>query len=272
MKKPIQVFFVLVGISFVIIAIHLFEGITFGRKIEYKKISFRSKKFPQVLDGYRIAFITDTHAISKESLKKIVAKLDRENLDLLLLGGDFATKDYKMNIEVLGKTQAKDGIYGVEGNHDQFKNTFAAMNQNGIIPLSNSGVKLHEGFFLAGVEDLWNRNPDLVKASQDAQKEDFVLVLSHNPDVSMQQDDVDFDLMLSGHTHGGQVTFFGFFAPAVSGVSYYGQRFQTGWCKGTNERDVYVSNGTGLLKRTPRIFARPQVIILTLHHEKDLAS
>jgi predicted MPP superfamily phosphohydrolase len=82
----------------------------------------------------------------------------------------------------------------------------------------------------------------------------------------MIQDTTSVDLILSGHTHGGHVTFLGIWAPELTlrkTITDYGQRFMSGWTESRDDTPVYVSNGTGHVS-VPRIFARPQVILLTL--------
>lgn len=237
------------------------------RIIEYREVTFYSRRLPKDLDGYRIAFVADVHRMSDESLKGVVTQISNRYVDLLLLGGDFTRRDgrYRYSIAILSKTQTTDGIFGVEGNHDRFRELFAAKEHYGITPLSNSGLHVRENFFLAGVEDLWRRNPCITTAITDANDDDFVLLLTHNPDVTMQQETQGVDLFLASHTHGGQITFFGIWAPYftfTNSITNYGQRFVSGWSASRDGVPVYVSNGTG--DYMPRVFARPQVIILTL--------
>ena len=217
--------------------------------------------------GYKIAFITDTHDIKARKLRGIVQQLNQRQLDLLLLGGDYSKtgENPRQTMEILSQVITTNGIYGVEGNHDNYRNLFAAMKQYSIQPLSNNGVHIRKNFYLAGVEDLWKRRPNVKQAIAAAEPDDFVLLVSHNPDLTMLQDTTGVDLIMSGHTHGGQITFFGLWAPALSptkGITKYGQRFMSGWAKSRDGIPVYVSNGTG--SYVPRIFARPQVILFTL--------
>jgi len=203
----------------------------------------------------------------KESLEIVADELNLRNIDLLLLGGDFWFSDehYQGSLAALSKVKTTDGIFGVEGNHDDYVRLFAAMEAKGIIPLSNSGRQIKDGFYLAGVADLWNRSPSISKAIAEACDNDFVLLLAHNPDVAMKQDTAEVDLILSGHTHGGQITFLGLWAPYFTfrnSISEYGQRFVSGWADSKDATPVYVSNGIG--EYLPRIFARPQVILLTI--------
>jgi predicted MPP superfamily phosphohydrolase len=143
------------------------------------------------------------------------------------------------------------------------------MEEYGIVPLSNNGVFIRDNLFLAGVEDLWNRRPDISKAIEEASPDNFVLLLAHNPDVTMKQDTSGVDLILSGHTHAGQISFLGIWAPYFTFrtiITEYGQRFASGWSESRDGVPVYVTNGTG--EYMPRVFARPQVIIITLRSER----
>ncbi len=109
-------------------------------------------------------------------------------------------------------------------------------------------------------------------ATTESKRDDFVLLLAHNPDITMRQDTSNVDLTLSGHTHGGHVTFFGLWAPALTWntvITDYGQRFMSGWAESRDGTPVYVSRGTGTFERTPRVFARPQVILFTLQSTKQ---
>jgi len=239
--------------------------------IEYTEINFDSLRFPQELNGYRIAFITDVHTINDEKLQGIVEELNTRQINLLFLGGDFSVWNgrYRRCIEILSEIKTSDGIFGIEGNHDNHELLFSAMKDFGMLPLSNSGLRIHEGFFLAGVEDLWNRNPCITTAAADAADDDFVLLLSHNPDIAMQQDTSGIDLILSGHTHGGQITFFGIWAPYFtirSSITDYGQRFASGWALSKDDTPVFVSRGTtDSYFNIPRVFSRPQVVIFTIN-------
>lgn len=251
--------------------IHAISAVTLDRTVQYLAISYHSPKVAPELDGYVVAFITDTHSISADELREVARQVDGFSPDLLLLGGDFPSlgEAPARSMEILSQVRTTDGIYGVEGNHDNYSILFAAMEQYGITPLSNCGVQARAGLYLAGVEDLWKRSPDIAAAAKDAGENDFVLLLAHNPDIAMQQDTTSIDLILSGHTHGGQVTLFGLFAPALAwsrDISDYEQHFLSGWAKSRDGTDVFVSNGTGSFASVPRVFARPQVILITLRY------
>ena len=254
--------------SLVTALVHIVHAVTLDRMIEYKEVPFYSPDIPAELNGYRIAFITDTHSMPEDRLTNIVHKLNKKKADLLILGGD-AHPDrgaLRRSMEILSQVTTTDGIFGVEGNHDNCIELFAAMQEHGISPLSNSGVHVRDGFYIAGVEDLWNRNPSIARAVAGAMPGDFVLLVAHNPDIAMLQRTADVDLIISGHTHGGQITFFGMFAPALipNSITGCGQKFLSGWASSRDGVPVYVSNGTGTNPKFPRVFARPQVVLITL--------
>lgn len=261
------------GVLLLVVLIHIISAMTLDRIIEYKEIDFYSEKIIKKTEDYTVAFVTDTHAIPANELREVVQKINERNVNVLLLGGDFpnGSAAYR-TMQILSETKTKDGIFGVEGNHDDIEELAHAMKPHGIHLLDNEGTYLGENLYLAGVEDLWNRNPDIEKAVEGASSKDFVLLLCHNPDVvAMKQNMQKVDVMLSGHTHGGQITFFGIFAPALalrSDITEYGQLFTSGWVKTPNGDTVYVSNGIGQIETIPRIFARPQVIFMTLKSEK----
>jgi len=250
--------------------IHIAHGLTIGRMIRYVEIEFRSESWPAELDGYRIAFMTDMHIITDEDMRRVAAELNERNLDLLLLGGDFSMHNahYRGTVREIAQINARDGIFGVEGNHDDYRRLFSAKEQYGITPLDNSGIRIRDGFYLAGVQDLWNRNPNIAEAIRDAEENDFILLLSHNPDVSMLQPTDGVDLILSGHTHSGQITFFGFPMYLLRGsITEYGTRFAHGFSDSADGVPVFTSSGIGLYYVVPRIFARPEVVIFMMYHE-----
>ena len=261
---------VLLGIVVVIVLIHVVHALTLDRIIQYKEVSFRSPNVPTELSGYTIAFITDTHSIPEERFMEVVAELNSRQIDLLVIGGDITSPVYtsQQSLRILSQIKTADGIYAVDGNHDYYAPLTADMEQYSIPLLANTGLYVRDHLYLAGVQDPTHRNPNIADAIRGAKPDDFVLLLSHNPDVAMRQNTSGVDLILSGHTHGGQVTLFGLWAPLFTvnkTITAYGQHFRSGWAESGDGVPVYVSNGTGDF--FIRVFARPQVILITLYPE-----
>jgi len=250
--------------------IHITHSLTLDRIIRYVEITHRCENWSAELNGYRIAFMTDFHVITDESMSRVAAELNDRNVDLVLLSGDFSMGNahYRGTIRKIAQINTTDGIFGVEGNHDDYRRLFYAKAQYGIISLDNNGVHIRHGFYLAGVHDMWNRSPNINEAIEGACDDDFILLLSHNPDLSMRQSTYGVDLILSGHTHGGQITFFGFPMYLLRGsITHYGTRFGHGFASSADGTPVFVSRGIGVYYDIPRVFARPEVVIFSMYSE-----
>ena len=103
------------------------------------------------------------------------------------------------------------------------------------------------------------RNSELI--TQDS----YVILLTHTPDHVDDAGIANADLALAGHTHGGQVTFFGLYAPITA--SKYGMRYRTGMKRSRTGIPIIISNGLGTSRYPIRLFAPTDIIIITLHSE-----
>ncbi len=115
---------------------------------------------------------------------------------------------------------------------------------------------------LGGVDDFKAGTSDLDPVTEGTKKSDFVLLLSHHPDFSQELPKDAVDLVLSGHTHGGQITLAGMWALHVP--SDYGDKYRTGMVE-NDVTTVIVSNGIGTSTLLPvRVFAPAQIVVVTL--------
>ena len=244
--------------------VHAADAQINGRNIEYSEYALVSRNISTENDGSVLAFVSDLHEISEKELSAVAAHISERGADILLLGGDYASRgNVMMNMRILGRVRPPDGIYGVECNHDSWHEASEAMRENGITPLDNEGVHVR-GLYIAGVRDIWNGEADADKALSGKAEDEFALLIAHNPDVTMQSDMAKADYTLSGHTHGGQIALFGRFRPALAYVSKYGALFKGGYAKTPAGAHVLVSRGTGGFAAIPRVFSRPEVIFITL--------
>jgi uncharacterized protein len=229
-------------------------------------------RLPQSFDGTTLAFLADIHHGPFTNIDYVAAVV-RTTLalrpDLIVLGGDYSLKDGKYIrpcFEVMAALTAPLGVFGVLGNHDYWHGvteTRAAMTAAGVIELTNAGVWVRRGsdrFRLAGVDDLWTGNANAIDALGDAKRDDACLLISHNPDFAEKLRDARVGLVLSGHTHGGQVVFPGG-APFVP--SAYGQKYLRGLVQAP-ETLVYVSRGLGTSGVPVRVASRPEINLITL--------
>ena len=97
--------------------------------------------------------------------------------------------------------------------------------------------------------------------------DDFVILLTHTPDYAEDVPVTNSDLILAGHTHGGQVTLFGLYAPIVP--SHYGQRFLSGLKYNSKNIPMIVTNGIGTSQKAIRMFAPAEVVMIVLHRLTD---
>jgi predicted MPP superfamily phosphohydrolase len=252
-----------------------------SRWIEIKHYEYSSPDIPREFDGVTIVLLADIHRgwfFSQERVADLVKRVNTLHPDIVALAGDYiyVSRDYERpTFAALQKLEASLGRFAVLGNHDYGEyedgtkdptSATEAIEQAGIELLDNAGVWLeHDGarIRIGGVSDYKEGQPNLAPAVEGSTASDFVLLLCHNPDYVETTPADEVDLMLSGHTHGGQVTFFGLWAPRLP--SDYGQKYRTGMVQ-ADASTVIVSNGVGTIFPPLRFFARPQIVEITLRH------
>jgi predicted MPP superfamily phosphohydrolase len=248
-------------------------GFAESTRLRIERLTIPLPRLPEAFRGTEVAYLTDVHLgpfVSADYVASVVRTTLVLNPDLILLGGDYTHRDGKYIgpcFELLAKLSAPLGVYGVLGNHDYWHGldeTKAAMKSAKIEELTNRGVWLTrngERLRLAGVDDLWEGRPDLAAALGDTRPSDACLLLSHNPDFAETLTDRRVGLVLSGHTHGGQVVVPGYGPPVVP--SRYGMKYAHGLVEAPATK-VYVSAGVGMTGLPVRANCRPEVTILTL--------
>lgn len=236
---------------------------------------FSDPDLPQSFVNKKIIFISDIHLglfFSASRLKKIIAKVNALNPDLIILGGDYIQRDKKY-IEPcfaeLKNLQAPLGIYAVLGNHDYWEDA-ALVRENllkaGLKPLDNQSYWLKQNpdkIKLGGVGDFFYDFQNLNTTIKDVKETSFVILVSHNPDYTEELNTNKIDLVLSGHTHAGQITFFGLWAPFIPSI--YGQKYRHGLIDNGFAK-VLVSSGLGPTLLPLRFFARPEINLVILSH------
>jgi predicted MPP superfamily phosphohydrolase len=246
------------------------------RWIRVKEIGINSADIPESFVGKRIVFISDIHHgpfLSIERVTDLVERINRLQPDIIIMGGDYVHREpkyIKPVFEELKRLNSKNGIYAVLGNHDHWENadlTRQLMIENGINICDNMSywVKLEgDRIKIGGVGDLWEDRQVLDSTIKDLKKSDFSILISHNPEYLEKVESGLIDLSLSGHTHGGQMTFFGLWAPILP--SEYGQKYRYG-LKSKNEMKSYITSGIGTITPPLRFFCRPEIVLITLQNE-----
>ncbi|MFH0801725.1 MAG: metallophosphoesterase [bacterium] len=281
MKVKVMKFILPLLLAFLIAPLLLVSIVAYGlfeaQWLETKKVEFRSPDIPPSFEGIKIAFLTDIHCDRRFSGKKLAQFVRRVNdlkADLILTGGDYVSgRKYAIGcFQELKNLKAPMGVFGVLGGHDHWAGVEFVkkeMEKAGITLLDNYSLWIKKGtgrIKLGGVGDLWEDKQDLNPTLQSAQDKDFVVLVSHNPDYVEKIKRHGLDLVLCGHTHGGQVTLFGLWAPFIP--SAYGIKYRSG-CVRTDCGTVYISNGVGTVGYPFRLFARPQILLITLRRSSS---
>jgi uncharacterized protein len=250
--------------------------------LELNRIDVPVAGLPATFHGYRIVQLSDFHCsrqVTPEYLSEAVELAQTQAPDVAVLTGDFVHKGFRYVervAEVLGRLRARDGVYAVLGNHDfSVRNALGfrrhrhlhhaitqALTANGVRVLHNESVRLRRAeaaVHLVGVADLWSRVCDLEQAFANLDATLPHVVLAHNPRTVERLDGRRCDLMLSGHTHGGQVCLAGDRRPTLG---KHARRFAAGMCRHGDVR-VYVNKGVGFGFRF-RYNVRPEVAVLAL--------
>lgn len=272
--KTIHYIKVSAGLSVLLILLAAY-ALTEPYFIETKEITVKNRDIPDSFNGKTIVFVSDIHYgpfFSRERVRDLVNRINALEPDIVLLGGDdvdHIETDAAPCYEELANLKAPLGKYSVPGNHEWGREKLAEqeMKEAGITPLRNSAVWIHDGnesIRIGGVGDFWHDSQDIGPTIGEADESDYVLLLSHNPDYAGEIETDKIDLVLSGHTHGGQVTFFGLFAPYTN--SKYGQKYRSGFAE-TDHTTVYVTRGVGTTFLPVRFFSRPEITVIRLQRE-----
>ncbi len=237
--------------------------------IEHQPIHLR--RLPKVLDGLRIVHLSDFHHspfTSREQIERAVETANRLQPDIVALTGDYISHERQFAApcaELLGRLKARHGIYAVLGNHDHW--TDAALitdlfRAEGITVLINQGMRFAlkgEAFWLAGVDDTMVGLEDLSLALAGSRDEEMKLVLAHNPIILRRAARAGVDLVLSGHTHGGQVSL-----RSERGASGRPRRRLLRGLGRQGETQIYVTRGLGTVVLPIRYGCPPEVSLLEL--------
>ncbi|MFB6341001.1 metallophosphoesterase [Saccharicrinis sp. FJH62] len=246
--------------------------------IKTKKLTIYSENLPASFNGKKLVFISDVHLgpyISEKRVQKVVKRINALQPDIILLSGDYIDMKAKYIAPVFDALQilkAPMGKYGVLGNHEFIEDpqqVIRKFRESKINLCHNNSFWITEGrdsIKIGGVGDLWESDQKIENTINDVRDSDFCILLSHNPDYMEELKTNKIDLMLSGHTHGGQVTLFGLWAPLLP--SDYGQKYRYG-LRQVKHTQLYVTSGVGVVGVPFRFFCRPEIVEITLKTTKD---
>jgi predicted MPP superfamily phosphohydrolase len=231
-------------------------------------------RLPPELVGLRIGLITDVHRsrwVSADDVSHAVQSLMARRPDLVILGGDYVTWGNRTYVgpsaEALRPLTAPHGVFGILGNHDDDHDMPAALVKNGVQMLKDARTRLlirGAPIDLVGVRYWTRRGTDIASVSRGATG--TVILLAHDPRRLAEAVALKIPLVLSGHTHGGQVVL-----PIIGAVA--AQKFPIVAGLGRREETtMFVSRGVGTVYVPVRINCPPEVAVLTLQREGAVLS
>ncbi|HUT62066.1 MAG TPA: metallophosphoesterase [Phycisphaerae bacterium] len=241
--------------------------------IKVTRPAVRIPSLPSAWDGATVAVLTDFHRgrlIGIEHIREAVELANEARPDVIALLGDYVSRADAITEEygkLLGKLQAPLGVFGVLGNHDYWTDAGAVESMlagAGVRLLTNrSAILRRDGapLCLAGVDDLWTGKPDVASALAATDPAVPRILLCHNPDYAEQIPPAPrVDVMLCGHTHGGQVKIpFG----GRPRLPIQHAKYAAGWARGPH-CPVYTSVGLGMVGIPVRFNCRPELAVLSL--------
>jgi len=237
-----------------------------------------NRKAAAGFDGITVAVFADTHFgkhYTLKSFEKAISLINGKNPDMILFCGDLIDDFSKYEGDVdeisqaLARLDAPMGKFAVYGNHDHGGGALRAykdiMENGGFAVLKNEFVLFESANFrLFGLDDflLGNGSTDIVREAAD--ESCFNLVVCHEPDIADSLLDCSVDLMVAGHSHGGQVNVFGYrhtFHPPYGKKYYKGAYF----FDNAPSTVLYVNPGLGTTKMPFRLMAPPEVTFIDIH-------
>lgn len=286
-KRPwlLIVFFLFFGILVFLYA--MFIG---TKGLSIKEYAITHDDLSKEYDGLTIVHITDLHykkTVFEKELKSIVNKINKEQPDIVVLTGDlfdltrkYNTSDIDLLIKYLKKIDVTIDKYAIRGNHDvEIKYWSEAMEKSGFVNLDNTYDLIYKGYqpiMIAGISSNLNDTVDItdkiipINEFIDKERDDeekiatkpiYKILLLHEPDFIDDIDISKFNLILAGHTHGGQVKapFIGPIILPPKGKTYHNEHYTIG------ETKLYVSSGVGNSIINVRLFNRPSFNLYRLN-------
>lgn len=230
---------------------------------------------PSAFDGFRMAQISDLHIDGDPddaNLVEVARYVSSLKVDAIVITGDFISH-WNNTIETnlkrgLSELKAREGVFGVLGNHDYWADephlVRGALRETNVTELTNDFhlfERASQRLYLCGLDDLWSGTPDIAGLAARVPPNSAAMVLGHEPDFA---DEISatgkFGLMLSGHSHGGQVAM-PFFGPIH--LPPHARKYPCGRYE-VNGMTLYTNRGLGTVGLRLRFCARPEVSVFTL--------
>lgn len=261
------IFFVII-----LVLIYLYARYVGTTGLLVNEITIVNKQIPDSFNGLKVVQFSDLHygrTIKEAELKNIVLKINKIKPDIVLFTGDLIDKDIKMTPKdityittQLSLITSTVGKYAVVGNHDYNNDFFKKIMIDSSFDLlvNNYDIVYHKSLtpiLLGGLGNYTyaNANIDMVMDYYKTNPDLYTIILVHEPDYMKKMVDKNIDLVLSGHSHNGQIRipFYGKLFTPVGAKKYFDDYYKI------NETDFYISSGIGCSTVNVRLFNRPSI-------------
>lgn len=274
-KHPIlKKILIALAVIFFIFSLIILYSYFFGTKgLIVKEYNIINKKFPSEFYGLKIVHISDIHYgkhFNKEKLEKVANKINEINPDIVVLTGDLLDKklnDEQINElkELLLKFNSRLGKYIISGNHDIKHDYFDyIIKDSGFINIDDSYTIIYgknSNIMISGISSNIESNKTIDEKLSESinysnnNKIDYKILLIHEPDYIDDIKNINYDLILSGHSHNGQVRFpiIGAIYKPVGAKKYYKNHYII------NNSELFISSGLGTSVVNLRLFNKPSI-------------
>jgi predicted MPP superfamily phosphohydrolase len=248
-------------------------------QVEITRQPIKLPKLPPEFHGFRIVQLSDIHHSSFLSAAEIATAARRATAldpDLIALTGDYVShsRDYIAGCaRALGHLRARHGVFAVLGNHDHWTDAEMmadALTATGVRVLRNEAVRIVRAgaqLCLAGIDDLLVKRDDLPAALAGTTRSEVRILLAHNPAVIREAARAGVDLVLSGHTHGGQINWRLLTGRNDRATARWlgrpSRRFMRGHAR-LGETQIYVNRGLGTVVVPLRYGCPPEITLIEL--------
>ena len=276
-----------------IFGLWLFLG--FNRKLSISRYTIENRNIPALFDGYKIAVLSDLHAVQVQGLLEAIRQ---EKPDAVFCAGDLfdGVQPYEPVLNLLLELKETAPIYLVSGNHEKYRMDWEdvkeRVKEKGIHILENEQTALRKGnevIWLSGIDDpghiVRNQQGRRIQIDSKKRKEklresidsipvqkEFQMVLLHRASFFEDVNRSDFDVLFSGHLHGGQWRLFGIpvAGPGNEHRIDFFCKYSAG-CYQKGNTTMIVSRGLGDQMILPRFYNRPDLVIVKLKSPKSVS-
>lgn len=274
LNKLKKIYLYIIFLLSFLFAINYIISMKFIKTVE-KTILFKSHNTPE---GLKILQISDLHSNNPKKINiNIWKKIDKLDFDIVVITGDIVINNknqIESHIPYINELAKNYPVYYVQGNHDLkgYDYIKQLLTDSGVVVLDNEKVEVKYNdmtFNLIGLRDYYylrktNFN-GVFELLDGINNDNFNIILEHQPQFIDYISEYNFDLMISGHTHGGQIRLPfmpTLYAPGQGILPKYGDGLYK-----VNNTYLYISKGIGTTIFPIRLFNRPEIAVLTIEKE-----